>query len=194
VQVWRLVMDTAGPSAAVGNLNFFRVVAPSGGGGGPTPFTGTPVALPGTIEAENFDEGGEGVAYHDVSSANRGGQYRAEGVDIEATSDAGGGYNVGWISPGEWLLYTVNVTAAGTYTLEFRVACGGQGGTFHLEINGVDVTGPLTIPNTGGWQTWATVTKTGMSLPAGQQRWRLVFDSAGSAGVGNLNFVRVVSP
>jgi hypothetical protein len=194
VQVWRLVMDTAGPSAAVGNFNYFRVVAPGGGGGGPTPFTGTPAALPGTVEAENFDHGGEGVAYHDISSVNRGGQYRAEGVDIEATSDTGGGYNVGWIGVGEWLLYTVNVTTAGTYTLEFRVACGGQGGTFHLEVNGVDVTGPITIPDTGSWQSWTTVRRTGVSLAAGQQRWRIVVDSAGSAGVGNLNYFRVVSP
>ena len=57
-------------------------------------------------------------------------------VDFEATSDAGGGYNVGWVSAGEWLNYTVKVATAGLYTIEFRVASPGAGGTFHLEVNG----------------------------------------------------------
>src|SRR5438552_2565558 len=52
---------------------------------GSTPFTGVPYPIPGTIEAENFDKGGEGVAYHDTDAANLGGQYRTtEGVDIES--------------------------------------------------------------------------------------------------------------
>src|SRR5258708_1004867 len=64
---------------------------------GSTPFSGTPVAVPGTIEAEQFDNGGEGVAYHDLMAGNSGGQYRAADVDIESTTDVNGGYNVGWI-------------------------------------------------------------------------------------------------
>lgn len=48
-----------------------------------TPFGGTAIGLPGRIEAENFDNGGEGVAYHDTTpTANEGGAYRSEGVDI----------------------------------------------------------------------------------------------------------------
>src|SRR5690242_17504633 len=67
------------------------------------------ISLPGQFEAENFDNGGEGVAYHDVEAANLGGQYRpTEGVDIQATSDTGGGFNVGWTKAGEWLRYAVN--------------------------------------------------------------------------------------
>ena len=74
------------------------------------------IAASGTtrIQAENFDTGGEGVAYHDTDAANSGGQYRpSEGVDIETTTDAGGGSNVGWVNGGEWLEYTVNVAAGG---------------------------------------------------------------------------------
>ena len=151
-------------------------------------------ATPTTIQAENYDLGASGVAYHDTTTGNSGGQYRTTNVDIEGTSDAGGGYNVGWLAPGEWLKYTVSVATAGTYTLEFRVASQGAGGTFHVEVDGLDRTGPLTIPNTGGWQSWTTVTKMGVTLPSGTQVWRVVFDSLGPDGVvGNLNSIRVVS-
>src|SRR5262245_25991576 len=75
------------------------------------------LALPGVIEAENFDNGGAGISYADTTLDNSGGQYRATGVDIEATADAGGGYSVGWAFAGEWLEYTVNVGAAGTYDI-----------------------------------------------------------------------------
>ena len=63
-----------------------------------TPFGGTPVALPGTIQAENFDDGGEGVAYHDTTAGNTGGQFRNTDVDIEAEPE--GGYDVGWVGGG----------------------------------------------------------------------------------------------
>jgi hypothetical protein len=161
---------------------------------GSTPFSGTPMTVPGTIEAEQFDNGGEGVAYHDLSAGNAGGQYRANDVDIEATTDVNGGYDVGWISAGEWLNYTINVTTAGTYTLDARVASSGAGGTFHIEINGVALTGALTIPNTGGWQAWTSVS-TPIQLTAGTKVLRLVFDTAGAGGaVGNVNYLRVRTP
>ena len=60
---------------------------------------------------------------------NSGGQYRSTGVDVEATSDAGGGSDVGWLSAGEWLQYTVNVGTAGTYDVTFRVASATTGGS-----------------------------------------------------------------
>src|SRR6266568_1281928 len=101
--------------------------------GGSTPFTGTPYAIPGKIEAENFNKGGEGIAYHDVDTTNNGGQYRtSEGVDIETTSDTGGGYNVGWTAAGEWMKYTVNVASSGKYNFDFREASNVTGGLFHL--------------------------------------------------------------
>jgi hypothetical protein len=114
-------------------------------------------------------------------------------VDLEATTDTGGGYDVGWVSAGEWLKYTASVASAGTYTIEARVASPGAGGTFHIEVNGVDKTGPLTVPATGGWQVWRTVSRTGVALAAGTQVLRLVMDSAAAGGsaVGNFNWVRV---
>ncbi len=160
---------------------------PSGNG---NPYSGTPAPIPGTIQAENFNTGGEGVAYHDSDTTNSGGQYRtSEGVDIEATTDTGAGYNVGWTAAGEWMKYTVNVASSGTYNLNFRVASAQAGGTFHLEVDGANVSGTMTVPNTGGWQVWTTLTKTGVSLSAGQHILRWVTDAAG----GNYNWMSFAS-
>src|SRR5205085_5892377 len=73
-------------------------------------YSGTPVALPGTIQAENFDKGASGTSFKDTTTGNSGGAYRTTDVDIEATS---GGYDIGWIAAGEWLNYTVSVATAG---------------------------------------------------------------------------------
>src|SRR5262249_59320324 len=66
-----------------------------------TPFGGAPAVIPGLIEAENFNDGGEGVGYHDLTTGNAGGAYRSTDVDIQPTVDIGGGFNVGFIEPGE---------------------------------------------------------------------------------------------
>ncbi len=186
--VVQLFMDSVGASGSVGNFNWFEVVSSEG------PYGGTPWTLPGTVQAENFDTGGENVGYYTQNNTNQGGQYRtSEGVSIEATSDTGGGYDVGWTTAGEWLNYTVNVSAAGTYTMQARVASNGAGGTFHFNVDGATATSELTVPNTGGWQTWTTVSGT-ITLSAGQHVLQLFMDSVGSTGgVGNFNWVAVQS-
>lgn len=156
---------------------------------GQSPYGGTVWAIPGTIQAENFDLGGETVAYHDLEAANQGAQYRAvDGVDIEVTSDTGGGYSVGWTRTDEWLEYTVNVASAGNYTLTERVASGATTGSFRVEFNGVNKSGTVTVPNTGGWQTWANLSQT-VSLSAGQQVMRIYFQGNDV----NLNYVSLSS-
>lgn len=196
-QVWRLVMGAS--TGGIANFNYIRVVAASGGGGGgtppaSTPYNGTAVSLPGTIQAENFDEGGATIAYLDQTAGNTGGEYRSTNVDIASALDTGDGFTLGWVDAGEWLKYTVNVGAAGSYDIEVRVASWGAGGTFHIEVDGVDRTGPLTVPDTGGWQTWTTIRRTGVSLAAGQHVLRLVMDSVGPTGaVGNFNWIRVLT-
>jgi subtilisin family serine protease len=161
----------------------------------PTPFGGTPATIPGIIEAENFDDGGEGLAYHDTTAGNTGGQYRQTDVDLEVTVDGGLAYSIGYITAGEWVAYSVNVAASGTYTLQARVAAAATGGgTFHVEVDGVAVSGALTLPNTGGWQNWQTITKSGIALTAGPHLLRFVVDGVGSSGyLGNLNFLRWVA-
>jgi hypothetical protein len=187
VQVWKVVIDAVGANGAVGNLNYIRVASPVSG---PVAFAGTPTALPGTLQLENFDEGAAGAAFADTSLGNLGGQYRATDVDIETTSDTGAGYSLGWVFAGEWLRYSVNVATAGIYDIDVRVASGGVGGTFHIEVNGVDKTGPIAVPNTGGWQTWRTIRAPGVTLGAGAQVWRLVMDTNGpTTAVGNFNWL-----
>jgi hypothetical protein len=156
------------------------------------PYSGTPIALPGTVQFENYDTGGSDVAYHDTTSGNTGNVYRTNNVDIQATTDSGGGYNLAWVKATEWLKYTVTVGAAGAYALDVRVASSGAGGTFHVEVDGVNVTGAMTVPNTGGWQVWTTITKTGVSLSAGQHVARVVMDTNGPGGsVANFNWFAV---
>ena len=127
-----------------------------------------------------------------LNSGNTGNAYRSDNVDIQATSDSGGGYNLGWVKANEWLNYTVAVAATGTYAVDVRVASNGAGGVFHVEVDGVDKTGALTVPNTGGWQTWRTITATGISLASGTHVVRVVMDAVGATGwVGNFNWFAV---
>ncbi|QOV91781.1 Kelch repeat-containing protein [Humisphaera borealis] len=160
---------------------------------GQTPFGGVAWAVPGKIEAENFDDGGEGVAFHDADTVNGGGAYRTTAVDIEATTDTGGGFNIGRIVAGEWLEYTVNIATAGSYDLGIRFATASGGGTAHLEVDGVATGGSITLPGTGGWQTWQTVSKPGLNLTAGQHVLRLAFDASAGGDIGNLNWLTLTA-
>src|SRR5262249_16304681 len=100
-----------------------------------SPFTGTPISLPGPIHFQNYDRGGDGVAYHDTTAGNSSGAYRNDDVDIKVTSDSAGAYNVKSVRAGEWLAYTVNIASAGAYSFDFRVASSGTGGTVHVAID-----------------------------------------------------------
>ena len=143
-----------------------------------TPFTGTPFVVPGRFEAEDFDKGGEGVAYHDNVPGNAGGLYRpTEDVDIVAAPYAGG-YVINNFETGEWMEYTINVTSAGTYTIEALVSSEYPAGTskFHVSIDDVDKTGVISVPNTGFWSTFQWVGKSGISLTGGQHVLRLTSD------------------
>src|SRR5437762_4552616 len=121
----------------------------------PTPYTGTPIAVPGSFEAENFDLGGEGVAYHDNTPGNQGGAYRlTEDVDIVVSSDAlGGVYVVNNFETGEWLAYTINVAASAQYNIEIRASSRVPTTRFHAVIDGPTVTGSIAVPNTTSWST-----------------------------------------
>jgi hypothetical protein len=141
------------------------------------PFGGAPAPVPGTIQAANFDEGGQGVAYGDTTAGNAGGAYRQSDVDIEPS--AAGGYDVGWIAPGEWMNYTIAVQTAGAYDVSLRVASATTGGAMHVGFNGSrNVWQQVSVPATGGWQAWTTVTMRA-SLGAGQQQLTIYADTGG---------------
>jgi hypothetical protein len=149
-----------------------------------SPYGGSPVSLPGRVQAENFDTGGEGVAYHDTSSGNNGSAtYRDTNVDIQPTSDDGGGYNIGWIEDGEWLEYTIDADAA-DYDISARLAGKNGDARLRVSLNGTQVT-TFGVPDTGGWQTWTTNTRGTFSLDGGTRTLRLEM----VGGSFNVNWV-----
>jgi beta-glucanase (GH16 family) len=147
------------------------------------------VVLPGRIEAVNFDKGGDGVGYHDIDSENLGGAYRpTDAVDIQPCSGCGtSGLDVGWVRPGEWLAYTVTFRFPGSYTISSRVASDGPGGTFHFELDGVRITDTITVPSSGGWQKWTSVSAVADVKETSTALLRVVMDTGGAIGaIGNL--------
>lgn len=92
----------------------------------------------------------------------------SQGVQVETTSDAGGGQNVGWIDTGDWMAYYyITIPTSGNYTFEYRVASPNTGGVLSVDLNGgATPLGNLTIPNTGGWQNWTTISHS-VALNAG---------------------------
>jgi Carbohydrate binding module (family 6)/Secretion system C-terminal sorting domain/PKD domain len=129
----------------------------------------TGMTIPGTIKAADFNTG-----------------VGLDAQETQATSDAGGGLNVGWITDGDFMFYSVNVLTAGTYTVGFRVATPYTGATFQLLNSAGQVLTSVKSPNTGGWQDWATTTAT-VTLPAGQQLLKLV---STSPYVWNFNWMQ----
>ncbi|MGW3984039.1 discoidin domain-containing protein [Streptomyces mirabilis] len=190
------VNDSSGFVATLSD-NHWPPAAPEG------PYGGTPAAVPGTVQAVNYDTGGQGVAYNVTSVNGNANSYRADGVDLDNTLDTGGGYNLGWTSGGQWFRYTVDVATAGTYTLDLRVAApSAVAGALHLsDASGTNLTGAVDLPATGDWQTWATVT-THVTLPAGRQILTLDQDNGGwninhlgfTAGSGSPSATLTASP
>ena len=171
------------------NLHFMTFTLTSGGGGtgGDQPYGGTAAAVPGTVQAENYDTGGQGTAYNVAAVNGSANSYRSDGVDLEATTDSGGGYDLGWTAAGQWFKYTVNVATAGTYTVNLRLASP-TAVTDALHIassSGANLSGNVTAPATGGYQTWTTVTVT-VTLPAGTQTLTVDQDNAG----WNINYLQ----
>ena len=156
------------------------------------PYKGKAHRIPGKIEAEHYDEGAPGKAYHDVEKKNLGADYRkATQVDIEKRSDASNGHGIGWTRKGEWLNYTVEVKQTGTYSILIPVASNKQGGIFHLEIAGKDITGPIRVPDTGSWQTLKLLNHDNVKLTRGRHVIRAVMDSQGPSGsIGDIDYMK----
>jgi hypothetical protein len=109
------------------------------------------------------------------------------GVDVEATTDAGGGQNVGWIEAGDWMSYEVTIPATGSYRVDYRVASPNANMSLRLEKDaGATQLGSVVIPNTGGWQNWSNVSHT-VTLPAGTYSIGL----ATTTGGFNLNYLTI---
>lgn len=111
------------------------------------------------------------------------------GIDVETTSDAGGGQNVGWIDAGDWMSYPVTIPVTGTYLISYRVASPNSNMSLRLEKDaGTTQLGSVVIPNTGGWQNWTDVSHT-VTLPAGSYD----IGVATSTGGFNLNYLTITN-
>jgi hypothetical protein len=188
------------PALALNQMGFFPALAMQSGS---TPYTS--ITLPGTVEIEHFDNGGEGVAYHDTSAGTHGQDYDQpypyqpppsfrQPTDVDIYHSAAG-YSNGYLivmQAGDWMNYTVQIAQSGTYTLEAQTYYwGSPGGTFHVEVDGVDKTGQLQLP---GGSTSQTVTRTGIQLSAGQHVLKVVCETNGSDGyyMGDIDFLRFI--
>ena len=157
-----------------------------------SPFKGE-ISLPGTLEAENFDKGGEGITYHDNDAEDHGGTNYRSGDDLGMDIVTGnGGYAIGWTNGGEWIEYSVNVAKAGKYTYEAIISNGtADKGGFSISLVGKD--GKLTkladvsVPSTeSNWDKYQSVKGDLLqSLAAGSQIFRITITD------GNCNIDKV---
>lgn len=134
------------------------------------------------FQAENYN------AFYDTTPGNTGGVFRGDDVDIEYSTDTGGGYNIGWIAQGEWLAYNgLNIPTTGSYTVRLRVASA-NGATASVDLNaGTIPLGNFVIPATGGWQNWTTISRT-VNLTAGTYSLGVFAQTAD----WNFNWIEIV--
>ena len=110
-------------------------------------------------------------------------------IGTQPTSDTGGGDNVGWISMGDWMEYTLNIDEVGNYQLNYRVASdGGSSPGFKILLDGIWVD-QLEITDTGGWQNWQTIQGRVVNFDAGQYTLRVEVESSGM----NFNWMQIVA-
>ncbi len=163
-----------------------------------SPYT---VAIPisGKIEAENYDLGGEGIAYHDSDDVNQVGEYRADGVDIGI---GGSGYTLGYLSNDEWLEYTIDVTDSGYYDLHVNYSSGKPtpGASLGVEFfdEGITLVNNFEMPNSGGWGNYVPIFLGNFLLTKGEHviRFNIIktgfnldwmeFTSTGSLGIDDF--------
>ncbi len=159
----------------------------------PTPYRRQPASI-AHIEAEDYDEGGEGVAYHDTTPPNHGAFYREESaVDLYRRPGSGAVVHLAAIEPGEWVTYTVDVPDAGPWEFVAAQYSLDAGGVAHVEVDGIDVTGPIVIPNSPtGYLIRVRCTA---PLPTGRRRMRVCFDKpSGRGNCGSWDWIGLVRP
>ena len=154
------------------------------------PYFGTAATLPGTIQAEDYDLGGQGVAYSDTDASNNGGQYRpTESVDIGGSDSSG--YSVGWVEQDEYLEYTVDVTQAGVYRVSGTLGSPNAGGQIAISFasNGASTTLQLPEGGTGGFGQFDTVQAAApITLVGGEQIMRVTIANGPAFNIDALTF------
>ena len=156
----------------------------------PEPYKGVRAAVPGKVEAENYDEGKANRAYRDSDRENEGGVYREDGVDIVQldSADASKGYAIGYTADGEWLRYSVDVKTAGDYTVYVSMATNADDVGVQLFIDDVAVTDTLVATKGEDWSTYASVSANIAGLTAGEHVLKMVV-VGNYVNIDYLNFV-----
>jgi hypothetical protein len=142
---------------------------------------------PARIQAEDFDRGGEGLAYHDTTPANIGGAYRpSEGVDILTGGGSDGNGFVGFIQAGEWLEYSVNAEELNRIELAVRYASP-TGARIAVDVDGAPWIQDWQLPATGDWGNWSEAEKSELPVDPGVRRIRFRMLTGGM----NLDWLEV---
>ncbi|MEW7277168.1 carbohydrate-binding protein [Aquimarina sp. 2201CG1-2-11] len=145
--------------------------------------------IPGTIQTEDYDNGGQNIAYNDSNAKNNGGKGRInEGVDLVTTKDIGGGLNVGWIADQEWLEYTIANIKKGKYTVTFRIASTSEKPKSITAKLGSKNIGTVSVPKTNGSQIWKNVVLNDVDITDTSQNQIFRLDFKG--GNFNINWVK----
>lgn len=156
------------------------------------PYNGV-IVLPGVVEGENFDKGGEGLAFHDSDSNDEGdANYRGDNEGLDLVK-AGNGTAIGYTAKNEWTEYTVNVTEPGEYSFEATCSNGASsnGGFSISQVKGTSVTkiGTVTVTPTGGWNTYKVMKgKLTKNLDEGEQVLRFTITD-GNCNIDKVKFV-----
>ncbi|GAA5038517.1 hypothetical protein GCM10011506_36400 [Marivirga lumbricoides] len=110
-------------------------------------------------EIELFGEGSSSGFSQTIQAEN---YSSMSGVQLENGAGAEAGQNVGYIDTNDWMAFnSINIPNSGNYTVSYRVASEGSGGELSLDVNGgANVLGYRTVPGTGGWYNWTTVSHT----------------------------------
>jgi len=121
------------------------------------------------------------------------GYYNMYGVETEVTSDNGGGLNIGYTNPGDYVDYLVNVEADYEYNIKLRVAAESNSGrvAFYTVSNQGEETriSEILLPVTNGWQNWVNVTSS-IQLPKGNYTLRMRIIN----GDFNMNWIELSYP
>ena len=144
-------------------------------------YSGEPVAVPGKIEAENYDKGGNRFSFYDKDASNKGETYREDAVDVvtldgaTCNGDACKGYAIGYTEAGEWLEYSVKVAADGKYGVRANVATASETSKIQLLVDGKVLLDTITFDKIDTtWNVYKEVDLGVASLTAGEHILRLV--------------------
>ncbi len=160
-----------------------------------TPFVGMPISIPGRVEVEDFDEGGNGISFNEINNGwdpdPADNPYRpGNSVDIDLLSNMVD-YGIGYTVAGEWLEYTVDVTITGWYNVTFNVAqpSSVQDGQLKLYIDNAEWLPAKDMPVSGAWGTYIDYNyPKQLHLKAGKHLLKLEF----IVGDVNVNYLDIV--